>query len=83
MARCLVKDPLLLILDEPATSVDVESSNKFYNAIKKINEENKVTIIWSSHDLDAVSKYAKKVACMNKNYSTMETKKNSSLMKNF
>lgn len=66
IARCLVKDPLLLILDEPATSVDVESSMKFYNTIKKINEENKITIIWSSHDLDAVSKYATKVACMNK-----------------
>lgn len=66
IARCLVKDPVLLILDEPVTSVDVESSTKFYNAIKKINEENKITIIWSSHDLDAVSKYANKVACMNK-----------------
>ncbi len=66
IARCLVKDPLLLILDEPATSVDVESSNKFYKAIKKINEENKVTIIWSLHDIEAVSKYANKVACINK-----------------
>ena len=66
MARCLVKDPLLLILDEPATSVDVESSNKFYDALKKINEENKVTILWSSHDIDAVSKYATGVACIDK-----------------
>jgi len=66
IARCLVKDPLLLILDEPATSVDVESSTKFYEAIKKINEENKITILWSSHDLEAVSKYAKNVVCMNK-----------------
>lgn len=66
IARCLVKDPLLLILDEPATSVDVESSHKFYEAIKKINKENKITIVWSSHDLEAVSKYATKVACMNK-----------------
>ncbi len=66
IARCLVKDPLLLILDEPATSVDVESSNKFYQAIKKINEENKITIMWSSHDIEAVSKYATKVACINK-----------------
>ena len=66
IAKCLVKDPLLLILDEPATSVDVESQTKFYNLIKKINEENNITIVWSSHDLDAVSKYATRVACMNK-----------------
>ena len=66
IAKSLVKDPLLLILDEPVTSVDVESQNKFYNVIKKINEENNITIVWSSHDLDAISKYANRVACMNK-----------------
>lgn len=66
IAKSLVKDPLLLILDEPVTSVDVESQTKFYNVIKKINEENRITIIWSSHDLDAISKYANRVACMNK-----------------
>ena len=56
----------MLILDEPVTSVDVESQTQFYNVIKKINKENHITIIWSSHDLDAISKYANKVACMNK-----------------
>ena len=66
IAKSLVKDPLLLILDEPVTSVDVESQTKFYNLIKKINEENNITIVWSSHDLDAVSKYANRIACMNK-----------------
>ena len=65
IAKSLVKDPLLLILDEPVTSVDMESQNKFYNVITKINKENKVTIVWSSHDLDALEKYATKVACMN------------------
>ena len=67
IAKALVKDPMLLILDEPATSVDVESQTRFYNVIKKINEDNKITIIWSSHDLDALKKYAHKVACMNRN----------------
>jgi len=66
IAKALVKDPLLLILDEPVTSVDVESQNKFYDLIKKINQENQITIVWSSHDLDAISKYASRVACMNK-----------------
>lgn len=66
IAKSLVKDPLLLILDEPVTSVDVESQTKFYNVIKKINKENGITIIWSSHDLDAIKKYANRVACMNR-----------------
>ena len=67
IAKALVKDPLLLILDEPVTSVDVESQTRFYNVIKKINEDNKITVIWSSHDLDALKKYANRVACMNRN----------------
>ena len=62
IAKALVKDPLLLILDEPVASVDVESQTKFYNVIKTINKENNITIIWSSHDLDAISKYANRVA---------------------
>ena len=57
IAKALVKDPLLLILDEPVASVDIESQIKFYNVIKTINEQNNITIIWSSHDLDAISKY--------------------------
>lgn len=66
IAKSLVKDPLLLILDEPVTSVDVESQTKFYSVIKKINGENNITIVWSSHDLDAISRHANRVACMNK-----------------
>lgn len=67
IAKSLIKDPIMLILDEPVTSVDVESQTKFYSVIRKINKENEITMVWSSHDLDAVSEYADRVACMNKN----------------
>lgn len=66
IAKSLVNDPKLLILDEPTTSVDQETQNKFYGLIKKINKEKKISIIWASHDLDAVSKLANKVACINR-----------------
>ncbi len=66
IAKALVRDPILLILDEPVTGVDVDTQNKFYSVIKKINEENKITIVWSSHDLEAISKLANRVACMNR-----------------
>lgn len=66
IAKALVKDPVLLILDEPVTGVDVEAQNKFYNLLQKINNENKITIVWSSHDLEAISKLANRVACMNR-----------------
>jgi zinc transport system ATP-binding protein len=66
IAKALVKDPILLILDEPVTGVDVDAQNKFYNLLRKINSENKITIVWSSHDLEAISKLANRVACMNR-----------------
>ncbi len=65
IAKALVKDPILLILDEPVTGVDSESQLSFYEIICKLNERYKITVIWSSHDLDAIKKYAGKVACMN------------------
>jgi zinc transport system ATP-binding protein len=56
----------LLILDEPTAGVDTESENKFYSILTDLNRRKKMTIIWSSHDLDAIKKLASKVACINK-----------------
>jgi zinc transport system ATP-binding protein len=66
IAKAMVNDPKLLILDEPATGVDLEMQNKFYSLLKKLNQENKITIIWASHDLDAVNRLATNVACINR-----------------
>jgi zinc transport system ATP-binding protein len=66
IAKALVNGPRLIILDEPVTGIDQETQNKFYALIKKLNQENKITIIWSSHDLDAIEKLANKVACINR-----------------
>jgi len=66
IAKAMVNDPKLLILDEPATGIDLEMQNKFYSLLKKLNQENKITIIWASHDLDAVNRLATSVACINR-----------------
>ncbi len=66
IAKALVNKPRLIILDEPVTGIDQETQNRFYALIKKLNQENKITIIWSSHDLDAIEKLANKVACINR-----------------
>jgi zinc transport system ATP-binding protein len=66
IAKALVADPKLLILDEPTTGIDQNTQDKFYALIKKLNHENNITIVWASHDLDAVGKLANKVACINK-----------------
>jgi zinc transport system ATP-binding protein len=66
IAKALVNEPKLLILDEPTTSVDVETQNKFYAMVKALNQKSKITIIWASHDLDAVNSIANKVMCLNR-----------------
>jgi zinc transport system ATP-binding protein len=66
IAKAMVNDPKLLILDEPATGIDLEMQNKFYSLLKKLNQENMITIIWASHDLDAVNRLATSVACINR-----------------
>jgi zinc transport system ATP-binding protein len=66
IAKALVNNPIILMLDEPTNELDPQSQNDFYSLLKELNEKNKITIIWSSHDMDAVNKYANKVSCINK-----------------
>ncbi|MCR3758376.1 metal ABC transporter ATP-binding protein [Clostridium felsineum] len=53
IARSLIGNPELLILDEPSTGVDVKSQKEIYGFLKKINKENNVTIICVEHNLKA------------------------------
>jgi zinc transport system ATP-binding protein len=69
IAKAIVNEPLLLILDEPTTGIDLETQDKFYTLLRKLNSEKDITIILASHDLDAINKLANKVACINRKMS--------------
>jgi len=66
IAKALVNEPQILILDEPVTGIDSQSKELFYQILHDLNQKENITIIWSSHDLDAVAKLASKVACLNR-----------------
>jgi len=66
IAKALVKQPELLILDEPTTGIDSVAQNKFYDLLTKLNKDRGITIVWSSHDMNAVEKLASKVACIDR-----------------
>ena len=54
------------MLDEPANELDQASQDNFYLFLKQLNDEEKITIIWTSHDLDAVNRLSNKISCINK-----------------
>lgn len=53
IARALMGNPDLLILDEPSTGVDIGSQKEIYGFLKKINKENGITVVSVEHNLDA------------------------------
>lgn len=66
LARALVHDPSLLILDEPEAGVDVSGEQIFFDILKELVSEKKKTILITSHELELVSAYANNVICLNK-----------------
>ena len=64
IARALVAQPKLLLLDEPTASIDTKGQADFYRFLKELNQD--ITVLVVSHDLLVVSRYVKSVACVNK-----------------
>ncbi|MGC9516261.1 MAG: metal ABC transporter ATP-binding protein [Methanomicrobiales archaeon] len=64
IARTIVREPKLLLLDEPMASIDPEMQNEFYKLLARINKD--MTIILVTHDVGVVSAYVEKIACLNR-----------------
>lgn len=66
IARALVSNPKLLILDEPTVGVDVKSTEEFYQILTHLHQEMGYSLILITHDIGVVTTYVNKVACLNK-----------------
>lgn len=56
IARALIGNPDLIILDEPSTGVDVKSQNEIYSLIKSLNVNMGITVISIEHNIGAALK---------------------------
>jgi len=66
IAKALVNSPKILVLDEPVTGIAQYNQDLFFQILGELKTKEKISIIWASHDLDAVERLASKVACLNK-----------------
>ena len=66
VARALVSQPKMLILDEPFVGIDVTTQKDFYAFLKELNEQQNLTILFVSHDIDIIAEEVQSVLCLNK-----------------
>jgi zinc transport system ATP-binding protein len=64
LARALVGEPRILILDEPTANIDQRLEGEIFDLLKAINA--RMTILVVSHDVAFISRYVSRVACVNR-----------------
>jgi len=61
LAMMLLHSPTLILLDEPTLGLDVVAKRQMIDFLKKINHENGVTIVVTSHDMDDLEEMAQRI----------------------
>lgn len=65
IARALVSEPELLILDEPTVGVDFQNVQRFYELLHQLNTKQNITLLLITHDTGAMTQHATDVVCLN------------------
>jgi zinc transport system ATP-binding protein len=67
IARALVSNPDLLVLDEPTVGIDLKAEEALYCLLARINKELGLTIVMVTHDIGAVTVHANRIICLGEN----------------
>ena len=65
IAGILAMNPEVLILDEPTAGLDPKGRDKILKKVSELHKERGITVIWVSHSMDDVAKYAERIIVMN------------------
>ena len=66
LARALTQEPHIILADEPVASLDPITTIQVMNDFKRINEEEKITIVANMHHVDLALKYSNRIIGINK-----------------
>lgn len=62
LARTMITDPELIILDEPTSSLDMKTTKWFESYLRKLRDTSSKVIVWTTHDHFQVKRVADEVA---------------------
>jgi putative ABC transport system ATP-binding protein len=61
IARSMINQPTLILLDEPTGAVDTETAQQLVDLLKRLNQEDQVTIVIVTHDLDIAAQATRQI----------------------